>query len=138
MSTAVIGFDSQAADGFDAMWLQVGYHMVGALGHRFDEKFDIIDHRLGAVERGQVALTERMDKVEVRLDGVEQRLDGVERRLGTVEHGQVDLRGQVERLERATMRGFDRIEANLESLRGLILRDERRPPSPRGTTGAGG
>jgi Chromosome segregation ATPases len=164
MSTAVVD-PGQTEDAFAALWLQVGYVMVGALSHRFDDRFKEVDQRLEAVERGQAVLTERvdvltervdvltervdvltervdgltvrmdkveqrLDKVEQRLDKVEQRLDKVEVRLENLEHGQTEIRDRLDRLENATMRGFERIEVALESLRGLVLSSERNAPPP--------
>jgi len=159
VSTTVVE-PERTDDPFAALWLQVGYHMVGALGHRFDNQFTTVDRRLVQLERGQAVLTERvddltermdglttrmdvltvrvdglttrMDKVEQRLDKVEQRLDKVEVRLENLEHGQIELRDRVDRLENATLRGFERIEVKLDALRGLILRSEQlaAPPPP--------
>lgn len=125
-------------DAFADLWLQVGYHMVGALGHRFDGQFTTLDQRLGQVERGQAVLTERVDGLTVRMDRVEQRMNRVEQRLDKVEHrlenlesGQAELRDRLDRLEYATLRGFERIEVKLDALRGMILRSEEQAPPPR-------
>ena len=140
MST-VVESPVAADDAFATMWLQVGYHMVGALDHRFSGKSSSVDRRLENLERGQVALTERMDGVEQRLDRVEVRLDRVEVRLEGVEVRLEGVEHRLGALENTTRRGFDRIEASLESLRGLIKQDELgdppSPPFPR-TTGTGG
>jgi chromosome segregation ATPase len=174
VNTAVV--DPERVDeAFSDLWLRVGYHMVGALGHRFDDDVRTTQQRLARVEQSQVVLAERvdgltvrldkvelrldtveqrldkveqrldkveqrldkveqrLDKVEQRLDKVEQRLDKVEQRLEKLEHGQRELSDRVGRLEISMLRGFDRIEASLDVLRGLVLRSEQptAPPAPR-------
>ena len=71
------------------------------------------------------AIDARFDRVEIRLDRVETRLDRVETRLADVETGLAETREQVHRLEVATNRLADRMDARFEQLIGLFERRER-------------
>jgi hypothetical protein len=75
---------------------------------RMDARFDQFDAKLDTrIDGVETRLTERIDGVETRLteriDGVEtrltERIDGVETRLTAVEHGLVDVKIAIARLE---------------------------------------
>jgi len=75
---------------------------------RMDARFDQFDAKLDTrIDGVETRLTERIDGVEARLteriDGVEtrltERIDGVETRLTAVEHGLVDVKIAIARLE---------------------------------------
>jgi archaellum component FlaC len=76
---------------------------------------------------GNDAQTERLDRIDGRLDRVEGRLDRIEGDIETlktdmieVKGGITDLRGQINRVELASVRRFDKIDAQFEALRGYI------------------
>jgi hypothetical protein len=121
----IVGSQDQALrreDDLNALWSQVGVLIRGQSTHDF--RLDRIDAGFGAVNTRLDAMDARFDGMDARFDRVEDRLGRVEDRLGHIEGDMAETKERLGSLERATERGFNRIDARLEELFAWIKRDE--------------
>jgi septal ring factor EnvC (AmiA/AmiB activator) len=128
----IVGSQDQALrreDDLNALWSQVGVLIRGQSTHdfrldRIDAGFGAVNTRLDATDARFDGMDARFDRVEDRLGRVEDRLGRVEGRLGHIEGDMAETKERLGSLERATERGFNRIDARLEELFAWIKRDE--------------
>jgi chromosome segregation ATPase len=100
------------------VWRQIGELL--ARGHAQTEaRFDRIEGRMDRLEL-------RLDRVDVRLDRFDVRMDHLEADVAEIKTDMGEVKGQLNRLELAYDRRFDRVDAQIEKLIGLIQRDETR------------
>lgn len=101
------------------LWRRVGDVLIGGQ-FRIECRLDAMDQRFDGVDQRLDGIDRRLDTMNRRFDAMDQRFDGFE----ASTNQRFVLEQRLDRSDLANQRRFDRLDAKIEQLIGLVQHSE--------------
>ncbi|HEX6684822.1 MAG TPA: hypothetical protein VF062_18600 [Candidatus Limnocylindrales bacterium] len=89
-----------------------------------EERFDVVEERLGGLELGQKAIREDIAGLTVKVDSIDAKVDGLTGRVGNLEISSVGMRAEMAQMETRLQGSIDRLAVRMDQVISFAVKDE--------------